>query len=335
MWFDIHNDSCPVSAMRAEDNSTTLEDNSSSPCTCGSYSFAQYCREFDEICSFDEHQTNLFQSPFVPTTPKSIVETFGRLLGPTVKEAKEANDEAELIEKETDHISGPNKNDADHIAAASVKEADRIALPSVAPGVKEADRIVKPSATSVKEADRIALPSVAPSVKEADRIAEPSEVPGVKEADRIAEPSEAPGVKEADHIAAPSAASVKEAHRISGPSVKEAGHIVIPSEKQTFVVSSSQYLAYASNIYMSVVRPQKYESESSRHWYEQQQQQLYMITRKMMYTMLGCNKLYGHDGFTYDSAGIPIGEEYLAVNRLVEEGIISCVYLSDFKKLVV
>lgn len=43
-----------------------------------------------------------------------------------------------------------------------------------------------------------------------------------------------------------------------------------------------------------------------------------VTTRKMMYILIGCNKYFGMDGFTYDSQGGRIGEEYLARNTRLD-----------------
>ena len=63
-----------------------------------------------------------------------------------------------------------------------------------------------------------------------------------------------------------------------------------------------------------------------------------LCTRRMMYTLIGCNKYFGYDGFTYDDHGRSVGEEFLTINAplpeqsdMTESGC-SWVYLSSFDK---
>lgn len=56
--------------------------------------------------------------------------------------------------------------------------------------------------------------------------------------------------------------------------------------------------------------------------------QALLITRKMLFIMVGCNQYYGFDGYTYDGNGQVTGEEFLAANSKLN-GNIACVFLSD------
>ena len=92
--------------------------------------------------------------------------------------------------------------------------------------------------------------------------------------------------------------------------------------------SFDQYCSKFDAIQMSEAS----ETDDSATFNNAREQQLYLETRKMMYIMLSCNRLYGHDGFTYDSDGKATGEEFIAINRRVEKGVINCVFFSDIDK---
>jgi len=57
-------------------------------------------------------------------------------------------------------------------------------------------------------------------------------------------------------------------------------------------------------------------------------------TRKMLYIMLGCNEFYGFDGYTWDNNGNQLGEEYLAINRKIEDPIVT-IFLSTIERFQV
>ena len=63
-----------------------------------------------------------------------------------------------------------------------------------------------------------------------------------------------------------------------------------------------------------------------------------LLTRKMMYVMISCNKYYGMDGMIYDVNGKQVGKEYMAINSLTsvrnDAGMpaILIKYLSEFER---
>lgn len=47
------------------------------------------------------------------------------------------------------------------------------------------------------------------------------------------------------------------------------------------------------------------------------QQELILVTRKMMWLLLGCNTCFGMDGYTYNTQGKRTGQEYYALNQVL------------------
>jgi hypothetical protein len=65
-----------------------------------------------------------------------------------------------------------------------------------------------------------------------------------------------------------------------------------------------------------------------------------VATRKMMYLLVGCNKYFGMDGWTYDSTGGRIGEEFIARNTPLQargsrgEPLVSVLDLSQVDRFL-
>jgi hypothetical protein len=60
----------------------------------------------------------------------------------------------------------------------------------------------------------------------------------------------------------------------------------------------------------------------------------------MMYLLVGCNKYFGMDGWTYDSAGGRVGEEFIARNTPLQargssgEPLVSVLDLSQVDRFL-
>ncbi len=60
-----------------------------------------------------------------------------------------------------------------------------------------------------------------------------------------------------------------------------------------------------------------------------------LVTRKMMYLMLGFNKYFGMDGFTYTNSGLKVGEEFICKNMDIGHSStnISVKFISEISRL--